>query len=197
MILSARDNSLETDPTEWLGPVQRRRLGALRADAVVRPTWRIVNALEALMNIARLALAAVAASLVDGIYGFAVYGNALSSQFAAYPAVFRSAESGAAALPIMFCGILVGMLAVTYVYAKGYEGGSGFIEGLRFGLLIGIFDAGYFIGVDYGILNIGRRLALMMALAGVVEWLVVGCTIGLVYRSAAGAGAGIAKPAKV
>ena len=149
------------------------------------------------MNMTRVVLGALAATVVDGFYGFVVYGNALSGQFAAFPGVFRSAENGTAALPVMFCGILVGMLAVTYVYAKGYEGGSGLIEGLRFGLLIGIFNAGCFIGVDYGILNIGRRLALMMALAGLVEWLVVGCTIGLMYRSAAGTRTGSAKAAKV
>jgi hypothetical protein len=149
------------------------------------------------MNATRLVLAALAATVVDGIYGFAVYGTALSNQFMALPAVFRSAESGAAALPLMFAGILVGMFAVTYIYAKGYEGGRGLQEGLRFGLVIGIFHAGYFIGVLYGILNIGRGLALVMALAGLGEWLVVGCTIGVVYRSALGAGARSAKAAKV
>ena len=149
------------------------------------------------MNVGRLAMAAVAATLVDGIYGFAVYGNVLSNRFAAFPGVFRSAESGAAALPIMFCGILVGMFAVTWIYAKGYEGGSGLQEGLRFGLLMGIFNAGYVIGVDYGILNIGRRLALMMALAGLGEWLVVSSTIGLIYRSVRGPEAGSPRTAKV
>jgi hypothetical protein len=149
------------------------------------------------MNTIRFVLAALAATMVDGIYGFAVYGTALSNRFMAFPAVFRSAESGPAALPLMFAGILVGMFAVTYVYAKGYEGGRGLQEGLRFGLLIGIFHAGYFIGVLYGILNIGRGLALMMALAGLGEWLVVGCTIGLIYRSVLGAGAGSGRAAKV
>ena len=138
------------------------------------------------MNMGRLVLAALAATVVDGVYGFVVYGTALTNQFMAFPAVFRSAESGAAALPLMFTGILVGMFAVTYIYAKGYEGGSGLQEGLRFGLLIGIFHAAYFIGVLYGILNISRRLALVMALAGLGEWLFVGCTIGLVYRPVVG-----------
>ena len=149
------------------------------------------------LNTARLALAALAATLVDGIYGFVVYGTALSNEFGAFPTVFRSAESGQAALPLMFAGILVGMFAVTYIYAKGYEGGRGLLEGFRFGLLIGIFDAGYFIGVDYGILNIGRRMALAMALVWVGEWLLVGSTIGLVYRSALGAEARSGKAAKV
>jgi len=149
------------------------------------------------MNTTRLVLAALAATVVDAIYGFAVYGTALSNRFMAFPDVFRSAESGPAALPLMFAGILVGMFAITYVYAKGYEGGSPLQEGLRFGLLIGIFHAGYFIGVLYGILNIGRGLALVMAAAGLGEWLVVGCTIGLIYRSVLSVKAMSAKAAKV
>ena len=149
------------------------------------------------MNTTRLALAALAATVVDGVYGFVVYGNAMAAQFAAFPAVFRSAETGAAYLPAMFCGSLVGMFAVTYIYAKGYEGGSGLQEGLRFGLLIAIFNAGYFIGTDYGILNIGRRLVPAMALAGLGEWLLVGGAIGLIYRPALGAEARSAKAAKV
>lgn len=149
------------------------------------------------MNMGRLALAAVAATVVDGIYGFAVYGNALGNLFMAFPGVFRATEAQTMYLPLMFCGILVGMSAVSYIYAKGYEGGSGLMEGLRFGLLIGIFNAGYVVGPSYALLNIGRRLAVAMALAGLVEWLLVGGTIGLIYRSARGAEVGSPKTAKV
>jgi len=134
------------------------------------------------MNTTRVALAAVAATLADAVYGFIVYGNLLAGPFAAFPAVFRSAESGAAYLPLMFACIFVGMLAVSYIYAKGYEGRSGLQEGLRFGLLLAIFNAGYFIGTDYGILNISAQLAVFMALAGLGEWLLVGGVIGLVYK---------------
>ena len=72
------------------------------------------------MNMARLALAAVAATLVDGIFGFVVFGNAFVREFEAFPGVFRGADSGTGPLPLMFAGILVGMCAVTYIYAKGY-----------------------------------------------------------------------------
>jgi len=149
------------------------------------------------MNMGRLALAALAATVIDAVYGFAVYGTAMASQFAAFPGVFRSAETQTMYLPVMLCGILVGMFAITYVYAKGYEGGRGLMEGLRFGLVMAIFNAGYFVAVSYGILNIGRRLTAAMAVAGLGEWLVVGATIGLLYRSAAGAEARSAKATKV
>jgi hypothetical protein len=137
------------------------------------------------MNTARLALAAVAATVADAVYGFAVYGTVLNGQFSAFPAVFRSAESGPAYLPGMFTGILVAMFAVTYIYAKGYDGGSGRQEGLRFGLLMAIVNAGYFVSVNYAILNIGFGVAVGMALAGLGEWLVIGGVIGAMYRPVA------------
>lgn len=149
------------------------------------------------MNMGRLALAALAATVVDGIYGFAMYGTAMARQFAVFPGVFRSTESQTPYLPVMFCGILVGMFAATFIYAKGYEGGKGVREGLRFGLLMAIFNAGYVVGTSYGVLNIGRRLTLSLALAGLGEWLLVGSTIGLIYRSPVGAEARRAKAAKV
>jgi hypothetical protein len=143
------------------------------------------------MNYGRLALAALAATIVDAIYGFVVYGQILSGEFGKYPAIYRSAETQTAYLPLMLVGILFAMLVASYLYAKGYEGGSGLQEGMRFGVLVGLVMVGYVAGVNYAIMNIGKRLALYYALAGLVEWVVVGMAIGLVYRPAAPA------PAKV
>ena len=39
-------------------------------------------------------------------------------------------------------------------------------------------------GVNYATLNIGRKLTLMVAAAGFVEWLGIGTVIGLVYKPA-------------
>ena len=39
--------------------------------------------------------------------------------------------------------------------------------------------------VNWAVLNIGRSLAVSMAAAGFVEWIVVGLVIGLVYKPAA------------
>ena len=141
------------------------------------------------MNYGRLAAAAAAATVADAVYGFLVYGTLLAGEFGRYPAVYRSNEAGAAYLPLMFAGIFVAMLAATFIYAKGYEGGPGIAEGVRFGLLVGIFVLGCFAGVNYAILNIGRKLALMMGAAGFVEWLIAGAVIGAVYRAPSAAGA--------
>ena len=135
------------------------------------------------MNIARVALAAVAGLVVEIVYGFVVYGMLLSGEFGKYPALYRSADTGPAYLPLMFAGLLVAIAAAAVIYAKGYEGGSGVAEGLRFGLLLGVFTAFAFANVNYGVLNIGRRLALYTGAASFVEWLLIGTAIGLVYKA--------------
>jgi len=74
------------------------------------------------------------------------------------------------------------MVAVASIYAKGYEGGTGAGEGLRFGVLFGVFAVAFYASVSYATLNIGRRMALDLAVAGFIEWVLVGAAIGLAYK---------------
>ena len=135
------------------------------------------------MNYGRLALATVAAFVVDAAYGFLVYGMALANQFSQYPGVYRPPED-TSHMPILFGGILIGAATAAYIYAKGYEGGSGVAEGIRFGAALGIFVGGYSTLINWAVLNIGRSLAISMAAAAFVEWLLIGLVIGLVYKPA-------------
>ena len=57
---------------------------------------------EDVMNYGRLAAAAAAAWVVDGLYGFVVYGNLLAGEFAQYPGVFRPLEAMNAKMPFLF-----------------------------------------------------------------------------------------------
>ena len=141
------------------------------------------------MNFARIVAAGVAATVWDSIYGFCVYGILLAPEFEKYPNVYRSAEVGPSYLPLMFAGILVAMIAAAFIYAKGYEGGSGVAEGARFGFLLAVFVNCVFVGVNYATLNINKKITVMLAAAGFVEWLVAGIVIGLVYKGTPNAGA--------
>jgi hypothetical protein len=138
------------------------------------------------MNYARLALAAVAATIFDAVYGFVVYGMLLAPEFGRYPGVYRSSDAGTAFLPLMFAGLFIAIVAVAIIYAKGYEGGSGAAEGARFGFLLGVFVVFAFAAVNYAVLEVGRKIAVMTAAAGFVEWLAIGVVIGLIYRPAPG-----------
>jgi hypothetical protein len=137
------------------------------------------------MNYGRLAITAVVATIVDMAYGYAIYGVGMASQLAAAPGVFRPIEAVNGKIPLMALGTLVGMLAAVYIFAKGYEGGRGAQEGLRFGILVGVLMTGYVLVGDYVVMNIGRRLAVSLAIGTLVEWVVVGVAIGLVYKPAA------------
>ena len=94
------------------------------------------------MNYGRLAAAAAAAWIADGLYGFIVYGNLMTSEFALYPGVFRPLEAMNAKMPFLFAGLLLTMFVATFIYAKGYEGGAGFPEGARFGAWSGCSGRG-------------------------------------------------------
>jgi hypothetical protein len=134
------------------------------------------------MNYGRLALAAIVATIVDAVYGFLVWGTLLAGEFSRYPYVYRPPEIGPSYLPFLFGGVLLAMLTAAYIYAKGYEGGAGLQEGMRFGVCLGVFVVGAAYFVDYATLNIGRKLAASMAVAGFVEWLIAGTVIGVLYK---------------
>lgn len=134
------------------------------------------------MNYGRLVAAALAGTVVDALYGFLVYGMLLAGEFGRYPSVYRPNDAPPAFLLCMFAGIFVAMLVAVAIYSKGIEAGGGAAEGLRFGALLGLFLGALFSSISYGTLNIGRKLAAMMAVAGFVEWLLVGTVIGAVYR---------------
>jgi hypothetical protein len=135
------------------------------------------------MNFGRLAVAAIAATVVDGVYGFVVWGKILNSEFARYPAIYRDAGD-VSGFPLMFAAIFVAMCFATVVYARGYEGGSGLSEGLKFGAILAAVVAGYFAGANFGTMRIGKKMAMMYGAGAFGEWLIAGAIIGLVYKPA-------------
>jgi hypothetical protein len=136
------------------------------------------------MNAGRLVLAAVVATIVDGVYGFVVYGTLLAPSFAALPAVYRQADTAPAYMPFIFVGTFLAMLAASYIYTKGYEGGSAVKEGVGFGVAIGLFAAGYASIVNYATLNLPTGHGMTMAAAAFVEWILAGIVIALIYKPA-------------
>jgi hypothetical protein len=134
------------------------------------------------MNYRSLAIAAVAAWVVDSVYGFLVFGLALNSEFARYPGVFRSFEAVNSMLPLMFGSSFVGMLLVAYIFARGHEGRSGAQEGLRFGVVFASFELFVVSIPSYVIYKIGRMLAVESAVAGFVDVVIVGVVLGLLYK---------------
>ena len=138
------------------------------------------------MNYGRLVLAAVVATVVDAVYGILVWGMVLPGEFTRYPQIYR-APGDMSGFAVMFAGVLAAMLVASWIYAKGYEGGSGVVEGLKFGLALALLMAVYISSTDYGTLRIGKKMAATYLGGQFGEFLLVGLAIGLVYRPAAAA----------
>jgi hypothetical protein len=136
------------------------------------------------MNFTRIALAALGAFVAYFVLGglsFALVPS-LRNEFLKYPAVYRSQEAIKSVMPAGMAAMFLGMVALAVIYAMLYQGGSGVAEGARFGVLIGVFAVCAFVVHNYVNLNIGLKLTLQQSTVYLVEWIVTGMVIGLIYR---------------
>ena len=138
------------------------------------------------MNYVRIVLAGVAGTVAYFALGGLVFGllPQLRESYRMYPAVYRNQEGIKSVMPLGMLGMLLSIVVLAAIYALAYHGGPGLWEGARFGFLIGVFALGAFVLHNYVNLNIGLRLTGQQAVAYLMEWLVVGIVIGLVYRPA-------------
>ena len=134
------------------------------------------------MNFSRLGSAAVAGTIVFFICGFLIFGLLIAHDYAPFPGVYRPPAAMQGNTPVGIVCSFVAILVMSLIYAKGYEGGRGLLEGFRFGTLIGLFLAFKCVAEEYVTLNISRKLAAEMAVGVLVEMMIVGMAIGLVYK---------------
>src|SRR5262249_12065977 len=119
--------------------------------------------------------------------GFAFTMPGMKNEFMKYPAVYRSQEGIKSVMPFGMLAMLGAILALSIIYALLYRDGSGFVQGARFGALIGVYSIGSFVIHNYVNLNIGGKLTAQQAVAYFLEWLAVGIVIGLIYKPIAAA----------
>ncbi len=136
------------------------------------------------MNFPRVALAAVASWVLYLGIGFLVHAVLLKDTYLQYVGVMRPEAQANAILPIGFGCALVGFFAFAYAYAKGYEGGSGVQEGLRFGVLVGIMLCAFGSVWDYMMWPVSAGLLAAWLIDFVVEFAIYGMMVGLIYKPA-------------
>ncbi len=137
------------------------------------------------MNISRILLAALGGFIVYFVFGalsFAV--SSMKNEFLKYPAVYRSPEGIKSVMPAGMAAMFIAMVVLAVLYAMLYKGGSGLVEGARFGALIALYSVCSFVIHNYVNLNIGLKLTIQQSVAYSVEWVLVGITIGLIYKPA-------------
>ena len=135
------------------------------------------------MNYTRIILAALGAFVAYFVVGgVAAAVPALRSEFSKYPAVYRSQEAVKRVMPGGMAAMFLAMVALAVLYALLNRAGSGVAEGALFGTLIGVFAICSFVMHNYVNLNIGFTLTIQQSVVYLVEWIIVGIVIGLIYR---------------
>ena len=136
------------------------------------------------MNFAHIALASLGATVAYFAFGFAMFAAlpAMKTEFMKYPNVYRSQESMMKVMPFGMVAILISIVVVAVLYAGMYPAGGGIVSGAYLGALIGIFSVCTFVIHNYVNLNIGIALTIYQGIAYFIQWVIVGATIGLIYK---------------
>ena len=134
------------------------------------------------MNLARVAAAAVVAWIVSLGIGFFVNTVLLADLARANTPPMRPEAEVTGMLPLGFVFLLFGFFAFAYAYAKGYEGGNGVIEGIRFGLLVAVLITG-FAGIwQYIVFPISGSMSMAIIVDAFVELPIYGAIVGAIYK---------------
>ena len=134
------------------------------------------------MNLARVAMAAVVAWVVYLGVSFAVHTVLLKDLYLQHLSAMRPEADQNAILPVGFFFALVGFFAFAYTYAKGYEGGSGAQEGLRFGVLVGILICCFRLIWDHMVWPVSLQLTAAWMVEYIVEFAIYGSLVGVIYK---------------
>lgn len=138
------------------------------------------------MNYPRLLLAAVAVWVAYILVGMVIHEVMLEEIWEALyrDGAVRSDAMARTVASTSYGLALVGSLVFAYIYAKGYEGGSGLQEGMRFGVLVGLLVVAFGVAWAYSTFPVPTEFLIWMSVAEMIEFTVVGMTAGLVYGTA-------------
>ena len=136
------------------------------------------------MNFGRVAAAAIAAWILYLGLSPLVNNVLLADLYARHASVFRPESE--MNLTFGLGATLIGFFVFAYAYAKGYEGGSGAVEGLRYGVLIGLLLATFSVAWNYVVLPVSGVLAAAWIVDVIVEMAIYGAAVGLIYKPRGG-----------
>jgi phosphotransferase system glucose/maltose/N-acetylglucosamine-specific IIC component len=132
------------------------------------------------MHYGRVVAAAIVAWLAYLVVSPIANNLLLADLYAEHAAIFR--PQAQMNLVLGFAASAVGFLVFAYAYAKGYEGGVGAVEGLRFGVIVGLLLSCFAVVWNYVVLPLSGTLAVAWVADTIAEMAVYGLVVGLVYR---------------
>ncbi len=121
--------------------------------------------------------------VVMNVYGYLVHEVGLSATYQSLASVFRPKAEMDSMMWMMMAGGVVSLALFCHIFTLGYEG-KGVMEGVRYGILIGIF-ASIPMSVDqYVIYPLTGELAVIWFVSGVVGFVIAGAVFASIYKPA-------------
>jgi len=133
------------------------------------------------MNKQRFALACIAVYVVYQILGYLIHQVWLAPTYASLAHVWRPEAEMMSKMWIMFVTSAVFSVLFCYIFVRGHQS-RGLGEGLRYGLIIGLFYSIPQAYDAYVVYPIPYTLALKWFLSGVVLCMILGVVAALVYK---------------
>jgi hypothetical protein len=135
------------------------------------------------MNMKRWLYASAAAFVVLAVLEFVVNGVLLAGIYMQTASVWRPEAEMVSLSWLFWLAYLVFAPVFTLIYSQGFESNKqGIGQGLRFGIYVGLLTAIPMNLIWYVVLPIPASLAVYWAIAGMVEMLAMGITVGLIYK---------------
>jgi hypothetical protein len=131
------------------------------------------------MNVKRYLAASIAVYAAYLALGFLIHGVILKPTYDSLKSVWRPDMQSK--LWIEWVNGFFTSFLFTYIFTKGYEG-KGIMEGLRFGLIVGLFISIPMAYGTYMIIAVPYWLALQWFLYGTAQSIVGGAIVAAVYK---------------
>lgn len=134
------------------------------------------------MNWQRFALACVAVYVFYHLFGWLFHGYFMQEDYAALAGtVFRPEEEMNSRMWLMFATSAVWTVLFCYIFTRGREGG-GIMEGVRFGLIIGLFMSLPMAYENWMIYPLPLSMAHTWFVSGLVFSIVAGIIVAAIYK---------------
>ncbi len=129
----------------------------------------------------KFVLAVAAVFVVHEVLGFIIHQVLLTPYYQETYSLWRMPEE--INLGLIYLVALVWSLLFTYIFTKGYEG-KGPMEGIRYGLLVGLLISVPAAFATYAVQPITLSLALAWFVYGTIQIVACGLAAALVYERA-------------
>jgi hypothetical protein len=133
------------------------------------------------MNIKRFILASVLVFVAFQVLNFLIHNVLLMAAYQATADVWR--PDMMQKMWIIYVTTLIFSFLFVYIFTKGYEG-KGILEGVRYGLLIGLLMNVVGMFNQYAVYPVPLTLAVQWFIYGMIQYVICGIVAAVIYRPA-------------